>query len=126
MRLIASLAVLLAIATPANARFYNYWRCGEVALELVSEKQWYRERDENGELGKMVYPPPLWSVSLEGLKNRTMLRGFNFKLTDDGPYLNGRLCETMQDEEWEKLHNGWPQFDGYPIPLPRPRPLEAK
>jgi hypothetical protein len=30
--------------------------------------------------------------------------GLKFRLTDDGPALNGRLCETMPDEEWQKLH----------------------
>jgi hypothetical protein len=39
MRLIPSLAVLLALATPANARFWTVWRCGEVAVELVDNQE---------------------------------------------------------------------------------------
>ena len=99
MKLISSLAVLLAPATPANARFYTFWRCGEVTVELVDnqERKAYR-----GLPGKH---PDTWSITFEGIRHTTLdRRGLKFRWTGDGPALNGRLCETMPDEKWEKLH----------------------
>jgi hypothetical protein len=95
MRLIATLAVLLALATPANAALYSFWRCGEVTVSIV----------DNGER-KMRPPKPNTStIQFERIKDTTMeRRGLNFKFTAEGFALNGRRCETMPDEEWEKLH----------------------
>jgi hypothetical protein len=90
MRLIASLAVLLALATPANARFYTFWRCGEVTVELVDNQE---RKAMRGLPGKH---PDTWSITFEGLRHTTLdRRGLNFKSTADGFSLNGRRCETM-------------------------------
>jgi hypothetical protein len=99
MRLIASLAVLLALATPANARFWTVWRCGEVAVQMVDNQERKAMRNLPGK------HPDTWSITFEGIRHTTLdRRGLKFRWTDDGPALNGRLCETMPDEEWEKLH----------------------
>lgn len=99
MRLIASLAVLLALATPANARFWTVWRCGEVAVELIDNQERKTMRALPGK------HPDTWNITFEGIRHTALdRRGLKFRLTDDGPALNGRLCETMPDEEWQKLH----------------------
>jgi|SRR5262245_52637222 len=102
--LISIAALLLARgATPANARFYTFWRCGEVIVQLTDNQ----ERKAMGTMpGKH---PDTWRITFEGIRQTTVdRRGLKFQLTDDGPALNGKLCETMPDEEWDKLH---PQKD---------------
>src|SRR5262245_47621904 len=81
-------ALLLAITTPANARFYTFWRCGEVAVSLVDNQE---RKAMRGLPGKH---PDTWTIQFEGLKHTTMdHRGLNFKFTDAGPSLNGKRCE---------------------------------
>ena len=97
--LISIAALFLAITTPANARFYTFWKCGEVAVSLVDNQE---RKAMRGLPGKH---PDTWSITFEGLRHTTLdRRGLNFKFTADGFALNGRRCETMPDEEWEKLH----------------------
>ena len=99
MKLITSLAVLLALATPANARFWTVWRCGEVAVQLVDNQERKALRNVPGE------HRDTWNITFEGIRHTTLdRRGLKFRWTGDGFALNGRRCETMPDEEWEKLH----------------------
>src|SRR5262249_22591405 len=101
MRLIASLAVLLALATPANARFYTFWRCGEVAVHMVDNQ----ERKAFAISDPARAKRDTWSITFEGIRHTTLdRRGLKFRVTRDGFALNERPCETMSDEEWEKLH----------------------
>ena len=74
-------------------------RCGEVAVEMVDNQERKTMRDVPGK------HPETWSITFEGIRHTTLdRRGLTFRLTADGVALNGRRCETMPDEEWEKLH----------------------
>jgi hypothetical protein len=85
-------AAALFAATPASARFYTNWQCGQVVVQIQEHKDW-RE-------GKLTRPIVTYSVSFEGLKTIT-IRGFS-TAHDGSPYLNGKRCERISDEEAEK------------------------
>ena len=95
MKLPIILAVLLAIATPANARFYSNWRCGQAMVQVLQHTYW-------GEDGKKSHT---YALFFDELKTPA-IRSFKLTQPFGNPYLNGKSCTPMSDEEWEKLNSG--------------------
>jgi len=65
MKLPIILAVLLAITTPANARFYSNWRCGQAMVQVLEHTNW-------GEDGKKSHT---YALFFDELKTPA-IRGF--------------------------------------------------
>jgi hypothetical protein len=122
MRLIASLPVLLAIATSANAVDWMQWDCGKdhvsVSISVTApwkniEHRWWHEINVNG--------------LRDPLKDHVTFKMGTYDLGYSvfEAYLNGKRCRLLSTEEAMKQNSGWPLIDGHLVPPPKPRPPEA-